>query len=376
MLTDKELQELVAPLIRIFERIELDMIADCVARFDKYDKIGGTLEWRLKKLEELGALNRETLKIFTKYMSYTEKELMEALKKAGISNFDELEVEKLYKKGYLKMNLEQLQNTQVFKNILNRAFKNGQDVFSLIKTKALQSQSQAYMDIINKAYIEVSSGFRSYDEAIQKALVAYADEGIKGASYLQNRHGKQVIVTYDLEATVRRDVVTAVNSTANESSIETANEMGYTHVEVSQHLGARVGKTKWSNHAHWQGKVYKIEGSDKYPNLVDETGYGDITGLGGVNCRHRTFPFIPGVSEPKKHIDEKENAIVYRNEQILRKKEREIRRLRREYEVIKQMGDANEKRELKKAILAKNEEIKDFCKVNNLKRQENREVIF
>ena len=29
-------------------------------------------------------------------------------------------------------------------------------------------------------------------------------------------------------------------------------------------------------------------GSDeKYGNLVEETGYGDIEGLGGVNCRHR-----------------------------------------------------------------------------------------
>ena len=29
-------------------------------------------------------------------------------------------------------------------------------------------------------------------------------------------------------------------------------------------------------------------GSDeKYGNLVEETGYGDIEGLGGVNCQHR-----------------------------------------------------------------------------------------
>ena len=51
-------------------------------------------------------------------------------------------------------------------------------------------------------------------------------------------------------------------------------------------------------HAEWQGKVYKLNGSEPgYPNLAAATGYGTGPGLKGWNCRHDFYPFFPGIDE-------------------------------------------------------------------------------
>ena len=34
-----------------------------------------------------------------------------------------------------------------------------------------------------------------------------------------------------------------------------------------------------------------------YPDFVENTGYGTVTGLSGVNCRHSFYPFFEGISE-------------------------------------------------------------------------------
>ena len=64
------------------------------------------------------------------------------------------------------------------------------------------------------------------------------------------------------------------------------------YVEVTAHMGARP------EHAEWQGKVYKLNGSEPgYPNLAAATGYGTGPGLKGWNCRHDFYPFFPGIDE-------------------------------------------------------------------------------
>lgn len=85
-------------------------------------------------------------------------------------------------------------------------------------------------------------------------------------------------------------VRTGVNQTALRLSEELAEEVGCDLVEVSAHAGAR------ESHAAWQGKIYSISGNDeKYPSLVEATGYRSVGGLGGVNCRHSFGPWAEGM---------------------------------------------------------------------------------
>lgn len=150
--------------------------------------------------------------------------------------------------------------------------------------------------------------------------------------------------------------------------MDNAEQTGVDYVEVSSHWGARTGEGH-ANHAAWQGKIYRIHGSDeKYGNLERETGYpSDPAGLCGYNCRHTFSPFWPGISEPTQWPKEPEpkeyggrSYTYYQATQAQRRREREIRALKREADGMKAAGLTQQARQLEGRTRAMTEEYEDF----------------
>lgn len=374
MLTDKELEALTEPIIELYRSIETELLVEIARRFANYDEISGSLEWQLKKLNELGELNANAVKIFAKHSGKAEETIKEMLKKAAIGNFNLDDLKETENQKLMDIKLDKLLEDENIANVIKNSYKSLDSTFKMIKTKALESANKNYMGILDQSYLEVSSGIYSYDESIKRGIKKMTDKGITVATY-KRKNG--AIVQYNIEACVRRDTLTAVNQTASATVMATLDDLGTDYVEVSSHLGARVSDDPIANHAEWQGKVYKVNGSDeKYKNLVEATGYGSIEGLAGVNCRHRMFPFFVGISQPTQiRYDSEENKKQYELEQGQRKLEREVRKAKKEYECMKSadnkegMKEAKEKR--KKAI----DKLIDYCDKNNLRRNPSRERI-
>jgi hypothetical protein len=82
---------------------------------------------------------------------------------------------------------------------------------------------------------------------------------------------------------------------------------------------------------------------NKYEDFVKTTGYGTITGLCGINCRHHFMPFIEGMKNPYQdksgnitdangeRIDSEKSKAVYLYNQKKRRMERTIRKTSMEY---------------------------------------------
>ena len=371
----KDIDSLSQPIINIYSQIELDLIKEIARRFDLNDEIGGTMEWQLKKLDELGVLNADTVKVIASYSEKSEQEVLNMLKKAQLANINMTELEKAYAQGSITVDPMNIKTNSAFAEVLELSYKELSNTYRLIQTKALESAKQAYMNVINRSYIEVATGTYDYQTAIKRAIKDMAKNGISGATY--KRNGK--LVQYSLEGTVRRDTLTAVNKLANKSSETLCDELGAEYVEISSHLGARTHPTNpIANHAGWQGKVFKIDGSDKkYPNLKESTGYpDDILGLGGVNCRHRMFPFFPGISTPNPiRFNEEENRRVYELTQKQRAMERRMRQLKKEQAAAKEIGDKETVKKLNKKISEQSTKIDEFCKKNGLRRDHSRELV-
>jgi hypothetical protein len=195
------------------------------------------------------------------------------------------------------------------------------------------------MRIINTAYVETASGVYDYNTSINRAVDELGSRGITASTYQRGNK----LVNYSIEGIVRRDVLTAVNALVNDSAIKTCDLINAEYVEVSQHLGARVNLlNEHANHAGWQGGVYKIRGKDsQYRNLEQVTGYpSDPLGLGGYNCRHRVFPFYPGISKKKPIMYSlADNEEMQKLTQRQRSYERAIRRTKREIEAVRALGD-------------------------------------
>lgn len=185
--------------------------------------------------------------------------------------------------------------------------------------------------------------------------------------------------------------MTGVSQTTGEMQIARMDEMQCDLIETSAHAGARPG------HAVWQGKVFSRSGtSRKYPDFVSSTGYGTITGLMGINCRHSFYPFYEGISKRaytnnklKKINNETvkyngEKIKIYEATQIQRSMERDIRKYKRQiagYEgIILESKDENLIEEATSRLTAKKEsleqsqkKLRDFIKQTGLTRDRARE---
>jgi len=264
-------------------------------------------------------------------------------------------------------------------------------------TRTTMNQSQ--IDLINmldEADLRVAAGVQSYSAAVCDILDIYAGRGI----YVDYPSGTR----RTLEAAVRCCVVTSMNQTAAQVTNQYIVEGGIEYVLVSAHLGARVaqkGQPPLASHADWQGKAYRIRGSETgYPNLLESTGYdidpttgqGKVDnplGLHGYNCRHSHKPWDPRLRNPyvdekgNLKIDSEENKKRYELQQKQRAMERSLRAWKRKLiEKQEQINNPREDMDVGKLqqeydrmayqLTQKNKAYNDFCATNDLQPQYDR----
>lgn len=171
--------------------------------------------------------------------------------------------------------------------------------------------AMAYQWALDSAILQVESGGISYNEAIASAIRQLADSGLCVAydkdgnilknhvQYKGNRHNQ-------VDVAVRRAVMTGINQLNQQYREQSMDYLETDLVEVTAHVGARniqrPGEPAFVAHTNWQGKIFRWAIKPKtsigrYPDFETSCGYGDIQGIGGINCRHSFWPFIEGVME-------------------------------------------------------------------------------
>jgi len=371
MITEREFDNLTLPIIQMYSEIELELLRLIAERFNVYDPITGSMEWWIHKLEELGGLNQDAVKIISAYSGKTEQEIIKMLNEVGYQSIDTEEIDNLFRNGITNLNPEAISITDVIEN----SHRELNQTFRLVKTKALESVKKEYIKVINNAYLEVSSGIYDGETAIRKGLRKMADSGITGASYRQ-KDGR--VINVSVEAVIRRDVITAVHQTANRANEKVASDVGAEHYIVSEHLGARNTGDGHQNHELWQGKIFLINGSnDEYENFEEATGYGLVDGLSGANCRHLFWFFFPGISVmPKSIVNDKENSRVYELTKHQRLLERRVRDSKKRVEVAERSNDTEEEKKASVFLRKRQKELREYVKAHpELRRQPGREQI-
>lgn len=370
-MTKLEFEKLLKPLVKIIDDIEIDLIYNVLERIDNYKDVKGSLKWYNDKLKELKLLEKDNKNTFKERKKRIKDVIEEIAKVCGtkIDNFDKLE--DYYNQGLLNVNPINLYNSVSINNLINEAIKDGNDIMNLIQTKALESSKKEYMNILNKAYTETASGAYTYTESIRNAIDKMSENGIAAVHY---KNG----VKLSIESVVRRDIVTRMNKLVGDVEIQQAKELGTNLVYVDQHLGARVRtpymKNDYEAHCEWQGKKYMIEGSnEKYDNLYEKTGYGEMLGLKGINCYHNMKPTFEWEKIPDR-IDETENKKEYELLQQQRAFERKMRKLKRKRESYKATNDEQLDKASQK-YKQESEKFNKWLKENNLTRDYEREYI-
>ena len=328
-----------------------------------------TAELKLKKLMELTnihGLDKEVLTIVSKITGKPLKEIQKAIPSVSEASIDYKELNKALDLGLIAAP----PSVVSLKSTLERSLEDVTKEIGLVQTKIREYAYKDVRRIIDKMVLETQLGTMTNDQAIAKAVQELARQGITASTYL--REGKEVKVP--LETTLNRIVRTEFIDLANKSNEDMAQSLDVEHVYVSQHLGARNKGIGYENHEKWQGKVYNMD------ELESVCGYGEMLGLGGINCRHIFFPHIKGVSVVPKRIDDKENTRVYELTQIQRRYERAIRESKRTIHALERVPTEEAQTLIaqeKKLLRNRQARIRHFIKQNSdvLKRDYSREKV-
>ena len=233
------------------------------------------------------------------------------------------------------------------------------------KGTVLTPVMSAYQREMDMALVKLATGTFSYDQICNDVVHNLAQSGLRTIDYASGR-------SYQLDTAARMSVRTGMSQLSGRITEANIESTGVDLVITSQHIGSRP------DHAVWQNKVFAYKGkSKKYPDFVEATGYGTVTGLKGANCTHDFYPYWEGISVKVPDVKEPEPVTIngkeydyYQATQKQRTMERSIRALKREKFAFSNIGSDNV--DIDRKIRAKTKEYNEFSKTVGIKAKENR----
>jgi hypothetical protein len=352
-------------------------------------KLSGSWDYQVKKLAELGQVNRETEAIILSMLKDADAALADLLEESirdGLK-WAEKPLKKAAEKGLLlgggfippEVAPNQMQAFKAF-------YQQSADKLNLVNTVMLESTQAAYQatvadianrintvqGILNVGTGEVVSGVSSLNQAVRDGVRKMVQTGITG--YID--HGGH---HWSPEAYVTMDIRTTMGNTARAAVWERMEVYGDDLYQVSHHDGARPLCYDW------QGKVISRndlsrdvedeEGNTVHVYAQSETTYGMAAGLFGINCKHYPIPFIPGFSRIRPpEQDQEANDKEYAESQVQRGLERKLRYEKLDLMVLKAQGATEEELQAQK-LRVKNArtELDHFCDETGRARRTSRE---
>lgn len=364
---DEKIEKAIKPLLEMYERIENDLLIKIASHFSINEEFLNSDYWRIKKLEEMGLFNQEIIKYIARYSDKTDKEIKKALNKIGIDTINLDKLNRLFEDEVLKINPNTLVNNYTIRNIINTAYNELSNRFIQMSSMIEKNARNAYLDVVEEAYLKTSMGIHSYQEAIRESINELSNKGITTLTYKATDENGNVmgIKNYDIEGAIRREVLTASRQLSNNISMEVANELECEYIYLSEHLQCRP------NHFDWQGTVIKRK------DLIKVTDCGSITGLGGINCRHYFEPYFGDArNDDLKHFNKEECTNAYKLSQHQRYLERGIRKWKRKAEMYKSSNDLEYYSKCKGKVKEWQIRNKQFTEDNSLKRDYTREHVY
>lgn len=230
--------------------------------------------------------------------------------------------------------------------------------------------TEYYQRYLDRACMDIITGTFSYNMVLRRVINEMISSGIRTVDYASG-HSNRITVA------ARRAVMTGVNQLCGQINQMNADKLGTDTYEVPWHAGARP--SHW-----WGGMIFTMQ------ELIDICGLGTGEGIGGWNCYHPYYAFVPGVSvrqytdEQIAELNAKEKVErewkgkkynAYNASQKQRKMETAMRAQREKVYFLQKGGaDADEIMIAKAKYQGQLNEYSRFCK--KMKLPEDRERIY
>ena len=281
-------------------------------------------KYQIETLFDAGYLREEIIREISKATGFQAQEIAEAFEDAGVRawNYDS----KIYEGAGLPVT--DLRQSPHMIRLLQRNYEATMGEWENYTRTTADVAQQAFIATMDRAYNNITSGNLGYIQAYTEAIDALAKDGIYKIVYPSGH-------VDTIETAAMRCVRTGVSQASAQIQTARMDEYDVDLVLVSSHMGARP------SHQVWQGKIYSRSGkSRKYPDFVSSTGYGTGAGLCGWNCRHNFSPYFEGMGNPFERYNDEKNKKLYEDTQNQRSHERQIRKTKRECDVLRDQFDS------------------------------------
>lgn len=363
----------VSQIVALYQQLEDDIITDMIRRMMKMGLVSETTAYQAEVLQAAGLLREDIIAMIAQRTDASIAQIKALFEDAGVQTV-EIDNETHEEAGEAPVDIRQ---DAGMKQVLEAGYQKTLGTMQNLVSTTAGTTQQAFIAACDRAYMQVSSGAFSYQQAIRIAVQNLADTG----AYITYPSGHRDRI----DVAVRRAVLTGVGQTAASVAQKRAEDAGCAYMELTAHSGARP------EHAKWQGQLVIIRG-ERTKRTVDglkvftlkEIGYGEGDGFKGWNCRHNWHPYYPGLSTPNytqeqlKKLDEKsiewdgKKYTEYEISQMQRTAERKVRALKRRtlasQEAIKNAPDEDTKLVLETSYMdsaaklkVAERQLKDFC---------------
>ena len=346
-----------------------------------------TDRWLMQKLAEVGKLNKENIKIIAQMSGISQtaaERMLNAMAEEAIQNtepgFQYLARQRLID------GIVDAEKSKNIKRVMKKLQKQAKDSLNLTNTTVLHKAQEAFknlvqntaeeaLKIMNNNTAAIITGAESRQQALRKTIQQFNEKGITG---FVDKRGRN----WTPEAYVNMTMRTTISNTATKVQLARCEDMGVNLIQIDSHSGARPKCAKD------QGKIFSLDNKSGTTEDVNgrkiryyplrSSSYGEPDGLFGINCHHHGFPFIPGVNIQRYFPTEdfEENDRLYKQTQVQRALERDVRKQKRECMMFDELEDKDAFEKSAVKLKSKEAKLKDYVnKHEHLHRRRDREQV-
>ena len=384
-MTPEELEKLPKPIEQTMTALELSIMDEIIQRIKEATQVTPVIDWLLVRMDAIGKGRSSIRQMIGRALEKTDLQVDDIYEQAARSDYiRNKEIYEAAGRDYLPY-----KDNQWLQQVVDAARRQTKDSLRSLENitqttgfnvpmggrKVFTPLSEYLERSLDKAMLGITTGTRTYSQAIGEVIDEMTASGIRTVDYASGKSDR-------IEVAARRAVMTGVAQMTKQVSDKNAEELGTDHWEVDWHMGARNTGTGYKNHQSWQGKVYSSE------EMRTICGEGEMLGFAGINCYHIKFPFLPGISK-RKYTDEwldeqnrKENEKkiycgrqydTYSALQHQRRLERTIRKQKQDVELLEKAGaDKEDVTAAKCRLRLTNKAYVDFSKETGLRQQRER----
>ncbi|MEA0993624.1 phage minor capsid protein [Lactiplantibacillus plantarum] len=282
--------------------------------------------------------------------------------KLGPMTYNNMKQAEAWLKAHTHNPVDDIKDSKQIAQIVEAGQVKGEKYINLARRNMSDNALTQFDKIVSTASLNMRNGMTN-KEALSQAGKQWADQGVPALIDKAGRH-------WSPDVYVRTVIESAVNQTTNDTELTRYKQYG-SLVRVDSHAGCRP------SHLQFQDHIYSLTGdTEKYPDFESTTGYGTITGIGGINCRHHTLPYIEGegyMKVPQMSADD--NATLYANKQAQRRLESNVRKAKRQLEAAEKLGDPADIANAKQLVTRRQTAVREFVNDKGLTRRYYREKI-